>query len=90
MIAMLRLAPRDTAVLVAESSFFPLFHRDFQPFLSPKSIHTFEVHTPAFLPELASDHPVAIARKLADQLQDSMDQSWFVVSLNGLVTLRTA
>lgn len=90
MIGTLRTSAPDAAARVAESSLFGLFGGHFQSLLSPDSVHPFEIHVPTFLTEKPSDHSVTVARKFADQFKDSMDQSLFVVSFSGLVTLGTA
>ncbi len=52
---------------VAKTTYFMLFPQHFKAFLSPDSIHAFYVKTlPAELLQLAPDHPIAIARELAN------------------------
>ena len=90
MIGTLGAAARDSSINRAESSFLSLFHGYFEALSFPESVNSLEVDRPTFLAEHTCDHPVAVARELANKLKNTSDQTRFVVFDTTLVTLAAA
>ena len=78
--------PLDRVATAAKAAFLSLFHGYFQTFLFPKPTHSFGIDLPAKLAKLAAYHPIAVTRKLSDQLQNVFYQGRFVVTDFRLIT----
>ena len=79
--------PLDRVATVTKAAILSLFHGYFQTFLSPESIYSFGIDLPSKLAKLAAYHPIAVTRKLSDQLQNVFYQGRFVVTDFRLITL---
>ena len=53
-------------------------------------MHALEINRPAKLPKMAGDHSISVTRKLANELQNLLHQSRFVVTYFRLITLTAA
>ena len=77
MIRTLSCSAIDTTFCISHPSLLCLFHGYFESLLLPKSINTFEVHTPTFLPEQACNLSIAVAREFTHELKNPRDQTRF-------------
>lgn len=71
----------NAAVTIAQTSLFRLLYRHFESFAFPNSIDAFEIDLPAFLVEQPSNHAVAVARKLSNQLKNPTNKPLLVFFL---------
>ena len=77
-----------TSVFTAASA-TPLLRSstNFQPFETPKTIHSLHVHHEFFATKQTTDTPITKSRMLTNQLQHSLHQRRLIVANNGFTTM---
>ena len=78
-VLVLRLSTNATVLAMAQTPSFSLFLWHFQPFLNPKPIDPFPIHTPARSSQQRPDPSIAVAGMLAHQGQHLGNQAFLLL-----------